>query len=225
MWGGTWGGLWPNSWWMGGPYLYSGWSGPWAGGQASGGCCCGSGAHPTLLPPVFKPAVYPAVSPYWVPRQAFYWYMPAAAKPAVLGSADPKKPAREYRAVAASASVESLYADALWLFFDDNFTSVRDHLAAAIKQSPRDARLWYYKALAERATGDDVAARQSAEKGAALEITGVTDRRTVVTALERIQGTDRAFLSDLVSGPNALSVTTANEIVAALKSTTLTSAK
>ena len=72
---------------------------------------------------------------------------------------------REYRPVPASASSDKLYADALWLFWDNNFESARDHLAAAIKQSPRDARLWYYKALSERALGNEQTARRSAEKG------------------------------------------------------------
>ena len=58
-------------------------------------------------------------------------------------------------------------------FWENNFKSARDHLAAAIKQSPRDARLWYYKALSEKALGDEAAARHSAENGAALEILDV----------------------------------------------------
>jgi hypothetical protein len=234
MWGGVWGGIWQNSWWMGGPYLYSGWSGPWAGGSSYGGdgCClncdwcCGSGAHPWLLPPVFRPTAYPATSPYWVPRQSIHWSMPAAAKPAVVAANDGST--RPTRAVPAAASAEKLFADAMFLFFDGDVASAREHLAAAAKQAPRDARVWYFKALAERALGDESAARTSAANGAALEILGVTEKRALLTALERIQGTDRAFLSDLVTGPKAISVETARTIVAGLdagKSTTVTSAK
>lgn len=127
-----------------------------------------------------------------------------------------------------NATAEKLYSDSLWLFYESNFKSARDHLTAAIKQTPRDSRLWYYLALSQRALGDETAARRSAEKGAALEITGATDHRSVLTALERIQGKDRAFISDLVSGPKALSFSTASEIVAELKAadtTTLISTK
>jgi hypothetical protein len=237
MWGGTYGGLWPDSWWLGGPYLYSGWTGSWGQGWGYGtgsgadhchDAFCGGGAWPSLLPPVFRPVTYPAVSPYWVPRVAPFWLVPAAARPVVIAKDDSTRPAREYRLVSASANADKLYADALWLFSDENFKSARDHLAAAVKQSPHDARLWYYKALSERAMGDEKAARQSAENGAALEIVGITDKKLILTALERIQGTDRSFLSDLVSGPKALSIRSANEIVAELQpaeATTVTSTK
>jgi hypothetical protein len=239
MWGGIWGALWPNSWWMGGPYLYSTWDGPWGAGTSINK----SGAHPWLLPPVFNHHMYPALSPYWMPRSAVYWFAPSAAPPAVFAGfkAFPvffypapvpvvPPPPREMKLVPVpkKASAERLYIDAVVLYFEDNFESSRNHLAEAVKQSPRDARLWYYKALAERAMGDESAARNSAEKGAALEILGVSDKRSILTSLERIQGKDRMFLGDLVSGPKALSLQTASEIVANLKAgetTTVTSAK
>jgi hypothetical protein len=224
MWGGVYGGLWPNSWWLGGPYLYSGWTGTWGQGWGN----LHGGSWPTILPPVFGPVAYPAVSPYWVPRVAPFWLVPAAGWPYVIAKADLRKREREYRPVPASASSDKLYADALWLFWDNNFESARDHLAAAIKQSPRDARLWYYKALSERELGNDQAALRSAENGAALEILAVTDKRLILTALERIQGVDRTFLTNLVSGPKAISVRSAAEIVANLapaEPTTLTSSK
>jgi hypothetical protein len=230
MWGGVYGGLWPDSWWLGGPYLYTGWQGSWGRGWGyqCGTACLNGGSWPTLLPPVFGPVGYPALSPYWVPRVAPYWIVPAAAWPYVVAMEDGvKKSNRAYRPVPESATAEKLYADALWLFWENNFKSSRDHLAAAIKQSPRDARMWYYKALSEKAIGDDAAARQSAENGAALEIMGMTDKHSILAALERVQGKDRKFLNDLVSGPKALSVRSASEIVANLKAgeTTLISTK
>jgi hypothetical protein len=239
MWGGVWGGLWPDSWWLGGPYLYAGWTGPWAGGYAYGpglfghgwqddhAFWKGGGAWPRILPPMFSPQIYPAVSPYWVPRVAPFWMVPGAAPPAVIGSAEPaKKPVRVYRPVPNGASVDKLYADAQWLFWEDNFQSARDHLAAAIKQSPQDARMWYLMALAERALGDDAAAQKSAENGAALEILGTTEKRSILLALERIQGPDRKFLEDLVTGPRALSVASARAIVSQLNAgTTVSSAR
>lgn len=225
MWGGVYGGLWPDSWWLGGPYLYSGWYGSW--GQGWGDVAHG-GSWPTILPPVFGPVAYPAVSPYWVPRVAPFWVVPAAAwAPVIVKEEGIKKSERAYRPVPESATAEKLYADALWLFWENNFKSARDHLAAAIKQNPRDARLWYYMALSEKALGDEAAARQSAENGAALEILNVTDKHSILAALERVQGKERMFLSDLVSGPKALSLRSASEIVANLKSidTTLISTK
>lgn len=245
MWGGIWGGLWPNSWWMGGPYLYTGWAGPWgagwsgAYGGACGSCCCGSGAHPWLLPPVFHNYRYPALSPYWMPYNPQFWIAPAAAPPVVFPGME--APAvfplpvavpvqREIRVVPVpkKAGVDRLYIDAIVLYFENKFESSRNHLHEAVKQSPRDARLWYFKALAEKAMGDENAARGSAEKGAALEILGVTEKRSILMSLERIQGRDRTFLNDFVSGPKALSLQAASDIVAKLKtaeSTTVTSAK
>lgn len=218
MWGGVYGGLWPDGWWLGGPYLYSGWDGSWGNGSGHGSfhscCLSGGGAWPVILPPVFGPVAYPAVSPYWVPRVAPFWVVPAAAWPVVIAKNDPlKKPAREYRPVPTSANAERLYADALWLFWEDNFESAREHLAAAILLSPRDARLWYYRALSERALGDDRAANHSAENGAALQVTGATDKCQILAALERIQGPDRKYLEAFVSGPKAISFGSAMEIV------------
>jgi len=231
MWGGVYGGLWPDSWWLGGPYLYSGWYGSWGQGWGygtGGSLHLNGGSWPTILPPVFGPVAYPAVSPYWVPRVAPFWVVPSAAwAPVIVMEDGAKKPERAYRPVPESATAEKLYADALWLFWENNFKSARDHLVAAIKQSPRDARLWYYMALSQKALGEEAAARQSAENGAALEIVGMTDKHSILAALERIQGKDRNFLSELVSGPKALSLRSASEIVANLKAgdTTLISTK
>jgi hypothetical protein len=231
MWGGVYGGLWPNSWWMGGPYHYAGWVGGWGQGWGigtAGSFHLNGGSWPTILPPLFGPVAYPAVSPYWVPWLAPFWVVPSAAwAPVIVMDDGAKKSDRAYRPVPESATAEKLYADALWLFWENNFKSSRDHLAAAIKQSPRDARMWYYKALSDKALGDETAARQSAENGAALEILGMTDKHSILAALERVQGKDRRFLSDLVSGPKAINLRSASEIVANLKAsdTTLISTK
>jgi len=214
MWGNAWGAMWPYSWWMGGPWSHGGGGYGWGGGCCTP--CCGGG-YPVILPPVFSPYRYPAVSPYWTPYVAPYWTVPATVQPFIVGSNDaPSRKAPEYRAVPASANADKLFADALWLFSDDNFSSARDHLAAAIKKSPRDARIWYFKALTERAMKDDAAATNSAENGAALEIMGLVDRRSVLVSLERIQGADRVFLTEKVSGSKALTLAAAADRVAKL---------
>jgi len=213
MWGNGWGGLWPYSWWMGGPWNYG----------VGNGWGFHGGVYPVILPPVFGPVGYPAVSPFWTPYVAPYWSVPAPAWPVIVGTDDrPSRKTPEFRAVPASATADKLFADALWLFSDDNFTSARDHLSAALKQSPRDARLWYFKALTERAMKDEKAATNSAENGAALEIMGLTDRRSILVSLERIQGADRVFLTDKVSGSKALTLAAAADRVAKLNSPEVT---
>ncbi len=217
MWGDAWSGKWPHSWWMGGPWHTAGHGGSDCCLSTCFTHCCGGGGYPLILPPVFGSARYPAVSPFWTPYAAPYRTVPSLGRPMTVGSNDaPNRKAPEYRAVPVSASADKLFADALWLFSDENFASARDHLAAAIKQSPRDARIWYFKALSERAMKDEAAATISAENGAALELMGVTDKRSILVSLERIQGADRVFLTEKVSGSKALSLAVAADRVAEL---------
>jgi hypothetical protein len=122
-----------------------------------------------------------------------------------------------YEPVPTGISADQLYASGRRLYFEDNLKSARDHLAAAAQQEPRDARVWYFKALAERGLGDLDAAGKSAENGAALELVGLTGRVSIPAVLERVQGLERTFLEDFVSGPKALTVAAATEIVSRLK--------
>ena len=165
-------------------------------------------------PPVFGPVAYPAVSPYWFPRVASFWLVPAAGWPYVIAKADLRSE-REYRPVPASASSDKLYADALWLFWDNNFES-----APIIWPPPSSNRRATPGCGTTKhcpnANWATTRLPSDPPRMAAIEILAVTDKRLILTALERIQGADRMFLNDLVSGPKAISVGSAAEIVANL---------
>lgn len=202
------------------PYLSPWWLDPYRGTFSVSENGCGKYPHPVIPPPIFIPnagapgyGMGSAAAPAWPATTVVYpvygFAQASRSAPAVARTTP--------RAVPAGASAERLYADALTLFWDGDYTGARDHLAAAVKADPRDARLWYYKSLAERQLGDAKAARQSAEVGAALEITGVTPRKTVLAALERVQGRERMEFNDLVTGPRALTPEAAVEIVERLK--------
>ena len=61
--------------------------------------------------------------------------------------------------------------------------------------SPGDARFWYYRALAERALGDNKAAEASRLEGQKAEKkSGV--KADLAQALERVQGARRAWLRE-----------------------------
>lgn len=201
------------------PYLSPWWLDPYRGTFSYSPYCGGKHPWPVIPPPIFIPN---AGAPGY---DMGFGCEPACPAPPVVypvyGFARASRPApavaRAPRAVPAGATAERLYADALTLFWDGDYKSARDHLAAAVKVDPRDARVWYYKSLAERQLGDAKAARESAEVGAALEVAGVTPRKTVLAALERVQGRERMEFNDLVKGPKALTPEAATEIVERLK--------
>jgi hypothetical protein len=72
---------------------------------------------------------------------------------------------------------------------------------AAIQLEPRDARFWYFRALAENSLGDSTAARLSARRGSALEQLNPEQEPAVLAALERVQGAPRIFLRRALPWP------------------------
>lgn len=90
-------------------------------------------------------------------------------------------------------SADSLFSEGLQRYWNRDFAGACPLLTAAIQQRPDDARLWYFKALAERQLGD-AHAPESARRGAALEFLNASDARELSLALERVQGVDRQFL-------------------------------
>ena len=64
--------------------------------------------------------------------------------------------------------------------------------------SSGDARYWYFRGLAESATGDTRAAEKSITRGANLEREGSPDVRTVGIAMYRVQGPSRHYLNGVV---------------------------
>jgi tetratricopeptide (TPR) repeat protein len=54
-----------------------------------------------------------------------------------------------------------------------------------------DARFWYFRSLAERATGDNTAAEASLGRAARLHVAGFPRADVIGQALERVQGAER----------------------------------
>lgn len=69
-------------------------------------------------------------------------------------------------------------------------------LIRATELDAQDARYWYFRALAERAVGENEAAKESARRAAALKMLRHPDELQIGLALERVQGAERKYLRD-----------------------------
>ncbi|MBN9121206.1 MAG: tetratricopeptide repeat protein [Planctomycetes bacterium] len=79
-------------------------------------------------------------------------------------------------------------------FWAGKYAEALENLTAGVALDPKDARIWYYKALAEDALGRAAAARASALR-AATERNGNRDQETaVIEALKAVQGPKRNAL-------------------------------
>jgi hypothetical protein len=92
------------------------------------------------------------------------------------------------------ADAPGLYLRAVQAYRRGDYEEALDLLSVVVRLDDQDARYWYYKALSERALGEAAAARESARRGAALELLGRADPTQTAEALERIQGDERQFL-------------------------------
>jgi hypothetical protein len=138
---------------------------------------------------------YPAYYGYWwqypwwgYPMSTYYWWNLAPRTVPV-----PAVPAQSNPPVKA-ASAESLYTSGLTAYWEGDAARASEFLAAAVRSEPSDARIWYFKALAERAAGHLAMAEASARRGAALEVLHSPDSSQMSVALERVQGPSRDFL-------------------------------
>jgi hypothetical protein len=95
----------------------------------------------------------------------------------------------------------SLYVRAVRYYWQDDPEAALTFLNRAIELSPKDARFWYFKALAERQLGRTEAARTSARRGAGLQLARRTSLEAIGLALERVQGADRQFLREASDAP------------------------
>lgn len=138
---------------------------------------------------------------YW--PVAYNWWAVSEAKPAVA------RPAPQ--AITADRTAASLYTEARSLYWRGEAEEAGRLLSAAVQREPRDATLWYYKALAERAEGRAKEAAESARRGAALELLNPTAAPLLGLALERVQGDDRKFLRVAMDG---LTIEKAEQIAA-----------
>lgn len=86
------------------------------------------------------------------------------------------------------------YHDGLHDFFLGDYGAALRAFGAAIERNPRDARYFYFRALAHRRQGDQEKAALDAKEGWMLERQEMPTTYEVSQALERIQGSDRFWL-------------------------------
>jgi hypothetical protein len=199
--------------------------------SAGGGGARASSAQPATVwynPSWYYPCGYYPCGGYWYwpPLVSSYYYPVVVAAPApVVAVASASSPARvspptdglarELMLIRSRKATdpELLYRQARTSYWQGDSEAARELLTRAIELDAQDARFWYFRALAERALGDQTAARASAERGAALEMLHKPSIATIGLALERVQGADRWFLRHAVDRP--LTAERAAEIVRA----------
>jgi hypothetical protein len=163
---------------------------------------------------------------YWPSLVSSYYYpvVVAAPAPAIAGASASSSVrlspptdgmARELMLTRSRKMTDPdlLYRQARTLYWQGDSEAALELLTRAIELDAQDARFWCFRALAERALGDQTAARASAERGAALRLLQKPNSAIVGLALERVQGAERWFLCHAVDGP--LTAERAAEIVRA----------
>jgi len=88
---------------------------------------------------------------------------------------------------------QDLFGMAFDAFWERDLSTAQTALNRAIDREPLDSRVWYFKALTERALGNDPAANDAASRAAALEFLEPS-RTAAWTYLDRVQGESRRFL-------------------------------
>jgi hypothetical protein len=164
------------------PYwgYYSNWWGYWPGYYAWG--------WPYYYGWNFPATYYWWQYPWWSnPSSTYYWWYRAQ-------SVAPAPPIGERPPVKIAGTPNSLFSEGVTAYWDHDYAHASELLSAAVAANPRDARFWYYKALAERAVGNFNEAQASARRGAALEVLRTPEYADLGVALERVQGADRHFL-------------------------------
>src|SRR5262249_5951074 len=124
--------------------------------------CGGYGYWPPLVSSSYYPVVVAAPAPV---------VAVASASTTARGSPPTDGLARELMLIRSREATdpELLYRQARTSYWHGDSEAARELLTRAIELDAQDARFWYFRALAERALGDQRAARASAERGAALE--------------------------------------------------------
>jgi tetratricopeptide (TPR) repeat protein len=98
-------------------------------------------------------------------------------------------------AVLNSANTNTLYGRAYHLYWQGDYAAALELLSHAGGRSDSDARIWYYKGLAEAALGRPEA-QQSLARAAQLERKSLPDHNTLGHALERVQGPTRQLIRE-----------------------------
>jgi hypothetical protein len=97
--------------------------------------------------------------------------------------------------LAARIDPATAYGNGLAAYWAGDYHRAREYFEAAVTPGGRDARPWYYLALTSWAIGDEAAAREAARYGAAVALNYPDDNADLPSALERVQGNSRRWLS------------------------------
>ncbi len=87
-----------------------------------------------------------------------------------------------------------LFGEAYHAFWQDDYRKSLDQIDVALGIHAGDARLWYYKGLAELRLGSRAAATASLAEAVRLHSLNSPERKQIDAALQRVQGTLRAEL-------------------------------
>jgi tetratricopeptide (TPR) repeat protein len=99
------------------------------------------------------------------------------------------------RRVLRASDPEDLFWRGYRLHWERRYLDALDMLEAAVELRGNDARFWYYKALTEKALGQDRAAVESVRRANVLRQQNSPSFDLIGVALERVQGPDRRFLN------------------------------
>jgi tetratricopeptide (TPR) repeat protein len=111
------------------------------------------------------------------------------------GVASARREAGPGRRVLRASDPEDVFWRGYRLYWQRRYQDALDMLDAAVELRGNDARFWYYKALAERALGQDRAALESVRQANLLRQQNSPSFDLIGVALERVQGPDRRFLN------------------------------
>ena len=117
--------------------------------------------------PVYAPYAY-AYNPYSNYNVPMY---PVATPTVVaLRPVDTTPITRENLEAWKALPANDLYGKAIASYWDRDHKAALEMFWILVTSNPEDTRFWYFKALTERALGDQVAAKASAQRGAASNI-------------------------------------------------------
>jgi outer membrane biosynthesis protein TonB len=97
----------------------------------------------------------------------------------------------------ARGDADTLFWRGYKLYWQRQYPAALESLSAAVDVRAGDARYWYYKALTERALGDEGAAVASLRQGAAWRSRNSPSLDVLLGSLERVQGPDRQFINSV----------------------------
>jgi tetratricopeptide (TPR) repeat protein len=113
-----------------------------------------------------------------------------------LGSARPARKGPLATEKMRAEHAPELYWAGYNLYRQRDYAEALRYFEAATRLADNDARYWYYRALSERALGDEDGARRSARRAGELHRQGKPRADVVGLALEQVQGPLRLWLRE-----------------------------